>query len=547
MAGRVEILDGTLIDQIAAGEVIERPANVVKELVENAVDAGAASIWVSIQDGGRALMSVRDDGVGMSPRDAALCIERHATSKISSFEDLLKVPTLGFRGEALPSIAAVSRLSIVTRRADDLAATRVHVAGGSVEHIGPEGSAPGTTVVVEDLFYNVPARRKFLRARQTETSKIFEICQRIALIRPQLRLEVLSEGRVARRYVPATSLEERAYQVLGDLPLEVVETARDRIAVHAVLAPRELARLGPRQLFLYVNGRPVLDRALARAVAFAYGDRLPPGHYPKGVVSLCLPAEDVDVNAHPQKTEVRFKQAARVLDRLTRMLGSALGTAGAAAHGNGPTSPGRSEVQSRSAPDVSQVSELPTRYVAPPPGTLRLVAQLRDRYLLCEADHRVLLIDRTRAQTRARYAALKRESDRGSLSTDPVLFPDRIELGEEMHSVIETHGSLLTSLGFEWSALGRGSYVIRGVPAAAGSCSARDLFACALDSLTSGPTDVIDTILNAMAAAAATPPGVPMTDESATALVDGLSRLEAIEAGLVLSELSMPDPQASEA
>ena len=320
MGPTVQLLDDTLIDQIAAGEVIERPANLVKELLENAIDAHATEITVSVEDGGRGQVRVSDDGIGMSPEDAALCIERHATSKIAVFDDLVRVSTLGFRGEAIPSIGSISKMTITTRLKSDLEGTRVVVEGGDVRGVSPAGCPPGTTVEVNDLFYNVPARKKFLRARQTETSRIFEVCQRLALSHPELRLVVTSDGRTARQYLPAGSLAERAYQVFGDVALQEIHAEREGVLLDAVMAPLDLARAGARHLFLFVNGRPIVDRGLARAIAFAYGDRLPPGHYPRGVVSLHLPPEDVDVNAHPQKTEVRFKQTAQLLDLVTRMI-----------------------------------------------------------------------------------------------------------------------------------------------------------------------------------------------------------------------------------
>ncbi|MGB8332286.1 MAG: DNA mismatch repair endonuclease MutL, partial [Polyangiales bacterium] len=320
----VRLLDETLIDQIAAGEVIERPANLVKELLENAIDAGATTITVSVEDGGRSRVRVTDDGVGMSPDDATMCIKRHATSKIASFHDLLRVSTLGFRGEALPSIGSVSRMTITTRTREHPQGTRVLVEGGEIREIGATGCPPGTTVEVDDLFYNVPARKKFLRARQTETSRIFEVCQRLALSHPSLRLVVSSDGRTARRYLPARNLAQRAYQVFGDVAFHEIHAEREAVVLDAVLAPIELARSGARHLFLFVNGRPIVDRALARAIAFAYGDRLAPGYYPRGVLSLRLAPEDVDVNAHPQKTEVRFKRPAELVDLVTRMIASRL-------------------------------------------------------------------------------------------------------------------------------------------------------------------------------------------------------------------------------
>ena len=277
---------------------------------------------MSLEDGGRASVRVRDDGTGMSAEDLRLSIERHATSKIASFEDLLQVSTLGFRGEALPSIGSVSKMTITTRLEDSAEGTRLVLEGGLLRGFEPAGCPRGTTVEVTDLFYNVPARRKFLRARQTETSKILEICQRMALSHPELQLSVTSDGRLARRYLPARSLAERARQIFGQVALREIHSEREGLILDA-----ELARPGARHLFLLVNGRPILDRSLARAVAFAYGDRLAPGCYPRGVVSLRIPGEAVDVNAHPQKTEVRFRRAAELLDQVTRMISSRLAAA----------------------------------------------------------------------------------------------------------------------------------------------------------------------------------------------------------------------------
>ena len=546
MGATVQLLDDTLVDQIAAGEVIERPANLVKELLENAIDAGASAITVSVEDGGRELVRVSDDGIGMSAEDAALCIERHATSKIASFDDLVTVRTLGFRGEALPSIGAVSRMSITTRRPEDLEGTRVRVQGGAVMGISPHGCPPGTTVEVEDLFYNVPARKKFLRARQTETSKIFEVCLRAALIRPELRLVVSSDGRTARQYLPARGLAERAYQAFGDVTLEEIRADREGVALEAVLAPLTLARPGPRHLFLYVNGRPIVDRRLARAVAFAYGDRLPPGHYPRGVVSLSIPAEDVDVNAHPQKTEVRFKRAAHLVDLVTRMLAGRLGSSTSGEQywqerlGSGDPSPGRRRDERGSADSGPRIAEIPSDYPIVAPNGLRLIAQLRNRYLLCEAEDRIYLLDRARADEVVRYESLHQAAESGPLSPQALLFPDRLELESRGRAIVDAHETLLASLGFEWSALGERSYAVRAVPAQVGTTSARKVFAEAIDAL-QGAGDPMKAVLRALAHASATPPGEPMDRLRALDVVAGLSLQQDAHKRSIITEFPLPD------
>ncbi|MEM9072875.1 MAG: DNA mismatch repair endonuclease MutL, partial [Myxococcota bacterium] len=536
---------------IAAGEVIERPANLVKELVENAIDAEATAIWVSIEDGGRALVRVRDDGIGMSRADAELSIARHATSKIRSFDDLVRVQTLGFRGEALPSIGAVARMSIATRRPRDTEGTRVMVEGGRVTGVEPCGCPGGTTVEVEDLFYNVPARKKFLRARQTETSKIMEICQRTALIHPELRLEASSEGRTTRAFVPVANLRARAVQAFGDLSFDEVVAERDGLAVHAVLGPPETARPGARHLFLYVNGRPIVDRRVAHAVAFAYGDRLPRGHYPRGIVSLRLPVEDVDVNAHPQKTEVRFRHGSRLLDSLTRILGGRLrlDASGMHARPQGPeakrVTPWSDDSRTSSTSQI-RLSETPTSYEpATTPGG-PLLAQLRDRYLLCDQGGRVWLVDRARAAAALALESMQRLAARGPLPPQALLFPDRLEIEAPHQDVLERQEELLLSLGFEWSRIGETSFVLRAVPAALGAAPARTVFLNALAALGTKPAPAKDEILTLLADAAAPSPGKTVSHAEASALAARLDFERPAHRACVVADLTVPVARESD-
>ena len=530
MGPTIRLLDDTLIDQIAAGEVIERPANLVKELVENAVDARATSITVSVEDGGRGQVRVIDDGIGMSPEDAALSIQRHATSKISAFDDLVRVTTLGFRGEALPSIGSVSKMRITTRPRNDLEGTRIVVEGGEVREMSPAGCPPGTTVEVNDLFYNVPARKKFLRARQTETSRIFEVCQRLALSHPELRLQVTSDGRTARQYLPAANLAERAYQVFGEVKLQEIHTEREGLVLDAVLAPIELARAGARHLFLFVNGRPIVDRGLARAIAFAYGGRLQPGHYPRGVVSLHLPPEDVDVNAHPQKTEVRFKQTAHLVDLVTRMIAARLpaAPAGDAYWEARIGAPGPMQDANMTASQEvlgtggATVAQSRGAYETRNPNGLRFVAQVSERILICEGGNQLLILDRKRADVLVRYDALVEAAAAGTLLRQNLLFPDRLELTRSQEAELERHGTLLRSLGFDWSALGEGSHVVRAIPALVADASATELFQDAISSLEGGAEDQRDAALRALASRAAKPNGEPIDDAAAEHIVAGV-------------------------
>jgi DNA mismatch repair protein MutL len=325
--GVVRRLADDLANQIAAGEVVERPASVAKELVENAVDAGATRIRIDVEGGGVGLIRVSDDGIGMTPRDAALAMERHATSKIATLEDLARIASYGFRGEALPSIASVSRFTLRTRRRADEAGTEVHVEGGAPPGVKPCGVAPGTTVEVRDLFFNVPARRKFLRSLATESAHVTEVAEAAALASPERTIVLSREGRVAREWLRVDSREQRIAGAFGDEKLAPCRGERGPLRVEAFLSRPERARAAASALTLFVNGRVVRDRALARSVAQAYGSVLDPMRYPLGAVYLDIEPSLVDVNVHPQKAEVRFADGRAVGEALFKILADELSRA----------------------------------------------------------------------------------------------------------------------------------------------------------------------------------------------------------------------------
>jgi DNA mismatch repair protein MutL len=312
---RIAVLPANVIDQIAAGEVIERPASVVKELVDNAIDAGARTISVEIMAGGRALVRVVDDGCGMSPRDAVLAFERHATSKLRALDDLWGLATLGFRGEALPAIASVSRLTLTTRQAGDLAATRVTIEGGNLVEVTEVGAPVGTSVEVADLLYNVPARLKFMKGEATEASHVTELIARVALVNHELHLRLKHHGRVALDAPPDRDGFARVQSLLGvriAARMVPVTGQESGIRVIAYLGAPELAQTTARGVQLFVGKRPVRDRGLLHALAMGYGELVPRGRYPTAIVMVDVPAGAVDINVHPQKHEVRFADAAVV-------------------------------------------------------------------------------------------------------------------------------------------------------------------------------------------------------------------------------------------
>ena len=307
--GVIAVLPDHVVDQIAAGEVVERPASVVKELVENSLDAGARTVTVEVEAGGRALVRIVDDGVGMSPGDARLALSRHATSKLRSVDDLDAIATMGFRGEALPSIASVSTLVLTTRQQGDLAATRITVEAGRVVDVAEVGAPVGTSLEVRDLLGNVPARLKFLKGEATEASHVTEVVVRLAMAHPRVHFRLRHGGRTAIDAPPCESGLERVRTLLGPRlaqRLHAVSGEENGVRVTAYLAAPELAQTTGRAVQLYVGRRTVRDRGLLHALTMGYGELIPRGRYPVAVVFVDCPAGVVDVNVHPQKLEVRF-------------------------------------------------------------------------------------------------------------------------------------------------------------------------------------------------------------------------------------------------
>ena len=333
--GRIRILSDQVANQIAAGEVVDRPASVVKELLENALDASATRIRIEIEGGGRKLIRITDNGHGMGRDDALLAFERHATSKIRSSDDLLQIATLGFRGEALPSIASISRLNLATRAADEDSGTRIEIHGGRLARVEDAGGPPGTTFTIQDLFFNTPARRKFLKSEQTETAHVAALVTHYALAHPGRHFELLSSTHTLLNAPPVAASEERVYQIFGRdtldalLPLAAerpfdhgglpepppwrreADYARPepgRLRLSGFTSKPELQKLNRNSIYIFVNGRLIRDRLILHAISEAYRNIVPPTSYPVMLLFLEMPPAEVDVNVHPSKTEVRFRQ-----------------------------------------------------------------------------------------------------------------------------------------------------------------------------------------------------------------------------------------------
>ncbi len=372
----IAVLPSEVVDQIAAGEVIERPASVVKELVDNAIDSGARTITVETTAGGRGLIRVCDDGCGMSPASALLALERHATSKIRSVDDLWALTSMGFRGEALPSIASVSRMTLTTRREGDLAATRIVIEASRVLEVAEAGAPVGTTIEVADLLFNLPARLKFLKGEATEASHITDFVGKVAMAHPRLHLRLRHNGRTALETPPDRDGFARAQALLGPrIAARLVAIAGEEagVRVTAYLGAPELAQATARGVQLFVGRRPIRDRGLLHAIAMGYGELVPRGRYPIAIVHVDVPAGAVDVNVHPQKLEVRFAEATEVAAAVRHIVQAGVGAA-----------PWRTELGAAGPIQMSAMTSVaPPRLEFDGPGATALsarnAAQMRER------------------------------------------------------------------------------------------------------------------------------------------------------------------------
>ncbi len=511
----IRALPDTLVNQIAAGEVVERPASVVKELVENALDAGARRVDIDLEEGGIRLVRVRDDGAGIPADELVLAVQRHATSKIASLDDLEGVATLGFRGEALPSIASVSRFLLASRREADAHGAALSVEGGRVADVAPRQHPRGTTVEVRELFYNVPARRKFLRAERTELGHIEDWLRSLALARPDVELRVSHNGKPSRRWKgegedmleQALLSDARLRETLGDAfaaNAMHVDHAGAGLRLHGWIARPAYNRATTDQQYLYVNGRAVRDRSIAHAVKQAYADVLFHGRQPAYVLFLELDPRRVDANVHPAKHEVRFRDARLVHDFTYRTLHEALaGTrAGAEAHAGAAYAPVGAAMAASASPELRrhggshseqsghqgplglQVAEALRGYDAlygrnddlgsqEPSGEARTdipplgfaIAQLHGIYILAENAEGLVVVDMHAAHERIGYEKLKTAHDGQGLRTQPLLVPATLAVSEREADVAEREAETLAALGFEVTRAGPQALALRSVPA----------------------------------------------------------------------------------
>ncbi len=495
------------MERIAAGEVVERPASVVKELVENAVDAGAVAISVRLEGGGLTALEVADNGIGIPPDELELAVERHATSKLDPAGPIERIDSLGFRGEALSAIASVARVHLLSRPPEQEVGEGISVVGGVIAGRYQAPRAVGTTVEVEDLFFNTPARRKFLKSPAAEQLEVVRTIERLYLARPSVSLRLEAEGREIATLPAVTRLEDAAARVLGPGLLRegfVVTGSLPGGKVRGVLGRPTTAAASAAGLHLAVNGRSIISRPAAQAVRAAFGDYLPRGRYPVGVLHLEIDLDRIDVNVHPTKREVRFSKERELLDALRMRVREAL-----------LSSPQVADVTSDSRPrpaPLATPAPVPTRSdsttpLAPanaiqsrlddgsePAAPVRLPAAsghppllllgcLQSLYWVAESDDGLVLIDQHAASERVLYEALLRE---GTLARQVLVEPVALRLSGAQRETLRTHADDVRMSGFEVESFGPETYRVRAVPSYRGRCARPEALTGLLDELAEG-------------------------------------------------------------
>jgi DNA mismatch repair protein MutL len=576
----IRVLNDRLINKIAAGEVVERPASALKELLENSLDAGARELRVDLEAGGKRLIRVVDDGAGMDSDDILMALERHATSKIRQFEDLEEVVSLGFRGEALPSIAAVSRMVLRSRPVGAAEGREVTVDGGVIKGVKPCAMAPGTSVEARSLFYNVPARRKFLRTTPTEYGQCQGIATQYALAFPEINLMLRHNGATQINATPTNSVKERIAQVLGSKLLERLvqfELNEGETGIVGFAGEPALHRSDASMLHFFVNRRAVRDKVLMHAVREAYGDLLPKRRFPAVFVFLEMPARAVDVNVHPSKTEVRFRRPAEVHGLVTRALRGALSRSKPLAslprekaekRSAAPTPssqaatlesldralrrrreraepridfqepreaesqaemPAQSEVAQKEA--ASEETE-PQRFRVEgiDPRDLVPLGQIRDSYIVVRFSGGMMLVDQHAAHERVLFEQLSRAAAGGQPAAQRLLHPLVVDLPPAQARIVESRAEDFAALGFEVEEFGPGSVALRSMPASIDPDMAEELLSGMAADLESfgraSPEKLRKQLVISAACQGAIKINTPLSGEKMRWLLDELFRCE---------------------
>ncbi len=504
--GIIRILPDEVVSKIAAGEIVERPASVVKELIENSLDANSKNIKIMLLSGGKKLISVEDDGIGMNRDDALLCLERHATSKISGVSDIANINTLGFRGEALPSICSVSKFSLVTKERQQLSGVEIKIEGGVIKKVSETGCPDGTFIEVRNLFYNTPPRLKFLKKIETEFSNVLDVVQRHAIKRYDVSFEVVHNDKTILNLNSRADLYSRLAEIFPKIQLHEVSAESDSIVVHGYISGPDEARTSTYKLYCYVNGRPVKDKLITRSIISSFGRVIEKGRFPQGVLFIDIPSSDVDINVHPTKNEVRFHLPYKVSDLINSSINTMLENAPwIKAYDRNPV-PNQNSVRNdyteqnyiksenqsffRSVDDLNALKEnnLDYRTDKPPDdgssdisedsfnsqnifsergffGSLNIVGQINNLYIVCESQKGMILIDQHAAHERVNYEKFKKQFQNSALQIQKFLFPEVIELSIHESAILDDNMDLFMDMGFELEKFGDWSYLLRSSPA----------------------------------------------------------------------------------
>ncbi len=547
--------------RIAAGEVIERPASVVKELIENALDAGAHRISVEVRQGGTSLIRVSDDGGGIPAAELRLAFERHATSKLPGEADPCCIVTLGFRGEALPSIAAVAEVELVSRPAEATAGARIRLVGGRVAEEGAQGAPPGTTVTVRHLFRRQPARLKFLRSSAAEGGQVVSLVSQYALAHAEVRFTLHVDGRLTLQTPGSGHLRDAAAAVYGsqvaaallELALSdggAASPAREA-RVSGLVGPPDLSRANRSYISLFVNGRWVRHRTLTYAVQEAYQGMLPPGRYPLAILNVSLPLEDVDVNVHPAKTEVRLRRERETFAMVQRAVRRVLAdyapvpawsgsTVSAESAGSGTPVPTARQMRTVSGPPMSPSAEatpetqFPTVPAEAQPTLsarlpfLRPVGQVGNTYVIAEGPEGLYLIDQHAAHERVLYDRFRAQQQEGKADVQGLLEPLPVEISPRQAASLEANADALAAQGLTLEPFGGGTYLVRSVPSCLAGSDVGRAVGELLDLLAGeeSPGERAHRVAASLACHAAVRAGQPLSDQEMRELVRALEETE---------------------
>jgi len=542
----IRILPEKVASQIAAGEVVDRPASVVRELIDNSIDAGADRIVISIEKGGKGAIKVSDNGSGISRDDLLLCVERHATSKIETVSDLFSVKSLGFRGEALPSIASVSRMQIISRPQDQLAGHRLKIAGGKLIAIEEVGAPAGTIVEVRNLFFNLPARRKFLRAGKTESDYIIDMFSKVTLPYLDINFRLDDDGKTIMNLPSSHQRLHRLSVLMGRKVAESIIKAQERdldLEISAYLAPSDFSRTRGDRLFIYVNDRNIRDRLVTKAIIEGYGQRLMKGQYPQAVVFIKIDPSKIDINVHPAKQEVRFRNSREVFQIIVSTIEKALARSFHAFPGKEPIRKNGSVDQKKSFGFVSepvwnysQTAESTVAQVKTQVGEqsivkedIQIIGQFGNTYILCQTKEGLLIVDQHAAHERIVYENLKKGLQASQIEAQTLLVPHKIELAMKEKRIVLKKGAQLIRFGIELDHFGGNTFLVRSVPAMLRNVQWDSFLSeliAELEKGNLGDDTVLDKVLTVMACHGAIRAGHRMTNEEMIHLLSQLDEMD---------------------